>query len=131
MRATEHAPRGPFRVLERRHGLAEIVERGARADRLSPAGKSPHCRRHRRDQEHRGDADVHHWYCPATAFGFLPSRFEFTRFGAFGRNVTHRRAGVSPGRLSRLSASFLNFIRIFVQGTHRALICLNPTFINL
>ena len=28
MRAAEHAPRGPFRVLEGRHGLAEIVERG-------------------------------------------------------------------------------------------------------
>ena len=29
VRATQHAPRGPFRVLERRHCLAEIVERGA------------------------------------------------------------------------------------------------------
>ena len=29
MRAAEHAPRGPFHVLERRHGLAEIGERGA------------------------------------------------------------------------------------------------------
>ena len=29
VRATEHASRDPFRVLERRHGLAEIVERGA------------------------------------------------------------------------------------------------------
>ncbi len=29
VRATENAPRGPFRVLERRHGVAEIVERGA------------------------------------------------------------------------------------------------------
>ena len=29
MRTPEHAPRDPFRVLERRHGLAEIVERGA------------------------------------------------------------------------------------------------------
>ena len=29
VRATKHAPRGPFRLLERRHGLAEIVERGA------------------------------------------------------------------------------------------------------
>ena len=28
VRATEHAPRDPCRVLERRHGLAEIVERG-------------------------------------------------------------------------------------------------------
>ena len=28
MRATEHAPRDPFRILESRHGLAEIVERG-------------------------------------------------------------------------------------------------------
>ena len=28
MRATEHAPRCPFQLLERRHGLAEIVERG-------------------------------------------------------------------------------------------------------
>ena len=29
VRSTEYAPRGPFHVLERRHGLAEIVERGA------------------------------------------------------------------------------------------------------
>ena len=29
VRATEHAPGGLFRALERRHGLAEIVERGA------------------------------------------------------------------------------------------------------
>ena len=29
VRATEHAPRDPRRVLERRHGLAEIVERRA------------------------------------------------------------------------------------------------------
>ena len=27
--ATEHAPRGPFHVLERRHSLAQIVEREA------------------------------------------------------------------------------------------------------
>ena len=27
MRRAEHAPRDPFSVLERRHGLAEIVER--------------------------------------------------------------------------------------------------------
>ena len=29
VRAAEHAPRDPFRVLERRHGLAEIIERRA------------------------------------------------------------------------------------------------------
>ena len=36
MCATKHAPRDPFRVLERRHALAEIVECGAivREDRL-------------------------------------------------------------------------------------------------
>ena len=28
VRASEHSLRGPFRILERRHGLAEIVERG-------------------------------------------------------------------------------------------------------
>jgi hypothetical protein len=28
VRATEHASRDPFRLLERIHGLAEIVERG-------------------------------------------------------------------------------------------------------
>ena len=28
MRATEYAPRDPFRLLERRNGLAEIVGRG-------------------------------------------------------------------------------------------------------
>ena len=32
MRATEHAPSGPFQLLERRHGLAEIVERQEAAD---------------------------------------------------------------------------------------------------
>ena len=26
MRVAKHAPRGPFQILERRHGLAEIVE---------------------------------------------------------------------------------------------------------
>jgi len=29
VRGTKHAPPGPFRLLQRRHGLAEIVERGA------------------------------------------------------------------------------------------------------
>ena len=29
MRAADHALRNPFHVLERRHGLAQIVERGA------------------------------------------------------------------------------------------------------
>ena len=29
MCVSENAPRGPFRLLERRHGLAEIAERGA------------------------------------------------------------------------------------------------------
>ena len=34
--ATKYAPRGPCYLLERRHGLAEIIERGARviAERL-------------------------------------------------------------------------------------------------
>ena len=32
MRASEHAPRDPSRVFERRHGLAEIVERGVGVD---------------------------------------------------------------------------------------------------
>ena len=29
IRAAEHAPRDPFYLLERRHGLVEIVKRGA------------------------------------------------------------------------------------------------------
>ena len=29
VRASHHAPRDPFHVLERRHGLADIVDRGA------------------------------------------------------------------------------------------------------
>ena len=29
MRSAKHAPRGPYNVLERRYGLAEIFERGA------------------------------------------------------------------------------------------------------
>ena len=36
MRATERAPSDPFHVLERRHGLVEIVDRGTgvHAERL-------------------------------------------------------------------------------------------------
>ena len=34
VRATEHAARGPFHFLERRHGLAEIVERGVGVKRF-------------------------------------------------------------------------------------------------
>ena len=42
VRTAEHAPRGPFRLLERRHGLAEIVERraGVPVERLRV--NSPH-----------------------------------------------------------------------------------------
>ena len=35
VRTTEHAPRDPFRVFNRRHDLTELVERGAAA--LRPA----------------------------------------------------------------------------------------------
>ena len=37
VRATEHASRDPFRVIERRHGLAEVVDRGAVVHRLRRA----------------------------------------------------------------------------------------------
>ena len=40
VRASEHAPRGPCRLLERRHGLAEIIKRGVvgpvESQRVSP-----------------------------------------------------------------------------------------------
>ena len=39
---TEHAPRDPFRVLERRHGLAEIAERGAGVLVERPRVNFPH-----------------------------------------------------------------------------------------
>jgi len=32
VRASEHAPRGPLRVFERRHCLAKVVERGVGGD---------------------------------------------------------------------------------------------------
>ena len=45
MRATKHAPRGPFNLLERRHGLAAIVERGVGVKvermRVKPKRKRP------------------------------------------------------------------------------------------
>ena len=37
VRAAEHPPRNPFYVLERRHGLAEIVERGGGVLKAPPA----------------------------------------------------------------------------------------------
>ena len=42
MRAAEHAPRDPFHVLQRRHGLAEIVECGAGVEKESLRVIPPH-----------------------------------------------------------------------------------------
>ena len=47
VRATEHAPRGPFRLLERRHSRSEIAERSAVVLVVSRAGhyrRIPHLR---------------------------------------------------------------------------------------
>ncbi len=45
MRVTEYTPRDPLRVLERRHGLAEIVERGGGVLEECPRVKPPHLER--------------------------------------------------------------------------------------
>ena len=45
VRATEHAPRGAFYVLEHRRGLAEIVARGARVGVERLRVKRPHLER--------------------------------------------------------------------------------------
>ena len=45
VRATKHAPRDPFRLLERRHGFAQIVESGAGGDVKRPPVKRPHLER--------------------------------------------------------------------------------------
>ena len=45
VRAAEHAPRCPSRVLEHIHGLAEIVERGGRVLVDRPRVKRPHLER--------------------------------------------------------------------------------------
>ena len=45
MIATKHAPRGPFHILERRHGLAEVVERGGGVLAERPRVNLPHLER--------------------------------------------------------------------------------------
>ena len=45
VRATEDAPRGRFHVLEPRHGLAEIVERGVVVPPEHPRVSPPHLER--------------------------------------------------------------------------------------
>lgn len=45
MRAAQHAPRDPFRVLECCHGLAEIVECGVWVVVERPRVKQPHLER--------------------------------------------------------------------------------------
>ena len=42
MRAAQHTTRGPFRLLERRHGLTEIVERSVAALAEHPPVIRPH-----------------------------------------------------------------------------------------
>ena len=43
--AAEHAPRDPYHVPERRHGLAEIFERGASVEEERPRVNRPHLER--------------------------------------------------------------------------------------
>ena len=45
VRATHHAPRRPCRLIKRRHGLAEIVERGAGVLVERPRVSPPHLER--------------------------------------------------------------------------------------
>ena len=45
VRATEHAPRGPFYILESLHGLAEIVELGAVVTVERTCIRRSHCER--------------------------------------------------------------------------------------
>ncbi len=45
VRATENAPRNTFRVLERRHSLVEIVQRGVGVFVERPCVITPHCER--------------------------------------------------------------------------------------
>ena len=45
VRGSKHASRGPFRVLERRHGLAEIIERGAGVIKERRSVNRPHLER--------------------------------------------------------------------------------------
>ena len=45
VRAAEHAPRDPFRLLERRHGFAQIVERGSVVLVECPPINLPHLER--------------------------------------------------------------------------------------
>ena len=52
MRATEHAPRDPFNFLERRHGLADIIKRGA-----AVAGEHQDLARYTRKQ-HRANVET-------------------------------------------------------------------------
>ena len=45
VRAAEHAPRGPFQLLELRHGFAEIIERGDGVIVERPRVSPPHPKR--------------------------------------------------------------------------------------
>ena len=60
MRAAEKAPRGPFHVLKRRHGLAEIVKRGGgvRVERLPV--KQPHLEREIMTLSENSSRRAHH-----------------------------------------------------------------------
>ena len=57
---TEHASGGPFRILERRHGFAEIVERGGGVLAERPRVKQPH---HERDKIFRSENASCHGNC--------------------------------------------------------------------
>jgi hypothetical protein len=42
VRSSEHVPRGPFRFLDHRHGLAQIVERGTVVKVEQSRANQPH-----------------------------------------------------------------------------------------
>jgi hypothetical protein len=47
MRISKNAPRDPIRILERTHGLAEIIDRGVGVLIERPRVNRPHFERHR------------------------------------------------------------------------------------
>ena len=93
MRAAHHAPRGPFRIFERRQGLADVVERGGVrvGERPRPDLNTPDRRRGGSVQPagdfRRGSA---------SSGGSGPTEIELTRSGSDSKARSPFWGGASP-----------------------------------
>ena len=114
MRATEHAPRDALSVLERRHGLAEIVYRAAVVEVERDRGTTPPPRRHLTPPRTSRAASP-----PRTRYDFQSPQPSDARFAAQFRAAATASANGKKGELRRMRDEYAALKRDLAEKKSR------------